>query len=323
MTHRMQKLSKKNTDLFKQLLGVDSEDETDNDADNCYMNSSGQHTCLITMCPLIENYVTLECGHSFNYDALFKDIYNHKKKFLTLESTRLSPLEIRCPYCRNIQKKLLPIKAGTPLVYGVNSSNDSIDKIHRRMKNVGEYYKIFHTYMNGMCCHGMNHDIPFSETDVICQSPKVMFNNLNHLVYCPEHFISTTKDIFTIEMKRLTKLVQMHKLAIETIKGAKKQAIVRKIKCLTIIRENMEEEIIKQTETHKEKEKSINKTKENDNKYNEWETAFDSTDKYSKKCRCFAYYTSGKKKDTRCENVSFNGQLYCNKHPMVYENYTK
>jgi len=64
--------------------------------------------CLITNETLKENYVTLECNHKFNYIPLFNDIKNHKKKFNNLEAFRLNQNEIRCPYCRHKQKKLLP-----------------------------------------------------------------------------------------------------------------------------------------------------------------------------------------------------------------------
>ena len=62
--------------------------------------------CLITGEPLVEHFVTLECNHSFNYVPLFNDIYNNKKKFNAMDSYILKCQEIRCPYCRNIQKNL-------------------------------------------------------------------------------------------------------------------------------------------------------------------------------------------------------------------------
>jgi hypothetical protein len=71
-------------------------------------DSDNNDVCLITNQPLTENYVTLDCNHKFNYMPLFNDIKNHKKKFNSLEAHRLGQNEIRCPYCRNKQKKLLP-----------------------------------------------------------------------------------------------------------------------------------------------------------------------------------------------------------------------
>ena len=71
-----------------------SEIEKDSNEDNSNM-------CLISQQPLENNHVTLNCGHKFNYDAIFNDVYNHKKKFMSLETSRLKSYQIRCPYCCN------------------------------------------------------------------------------------------------------------------------------------------------------------------------------------------------------------------------------
>ena len=83
-----------------------------------------QDMCMITHLPLTENSVKMECGHTFNYGPLFHDIFNHKTKFNVVEYRKLSYSEIRCPYCRNIQRTLLPYLDGNdvnyPKVHGVN-----------------------------------------------------------------------------------------------------------------------------------------------------------------------------------------------------------
>jgi len=78
------------------------EDNNKTEADN--------NLCLITNQPLKEFFVTMKCGHKFNYIPLFLDIKNHKQKYNSLEgnSSRLLIDEIRCPYCREKQKELLP-----------------------------------------------------------------------------------------------------------------------------------------------------------------------------------------------------------------------
>ena len=43
--------------------------------------------CLITNQPLTDKFVTMECGHKFNYIPLFNDLVNHKKKFNNMEGT--------------------------------------------------------------------------------------------------------------------------------------------------------------------------------------------------------------------------------------------
>jgi len=94
------------------------------DDENEFKTEEDDNLCLITKLPLTTNYVTMECGHKFNYIPLFKDIDNHKKNFNNMEgsSGRLAKNEIRCPYCRKKQPTLLPYyeNMGVPKVFGVN-----------------------------------------------------------------------------------------------------------------------------------------------------------------------------------------------------------
>ena len=317
----------KDKDLFKEFLDIDSDEDT----------TDINKICLITMNPLDESHITLECGHTFNYSAIFKDIYNHKKKFSRLERCQLSSREIRCPYCRNVQKNLLPVKQGAPLVYGVNTLNDTLHKITRKMRNVNLYYHNFHTYMSGMCCHGMSPKTVllssdgFIETDVICNNSKVMYNNMTGLVYCPQHNISTTNDILEQELTRLNHCIEQYKEIVDNNKGSKKQTAKRKMNSLTLVYNNMKEEQKILHTYHLEKQATLDVSNDidddkskssNDNQdesENEWETSVDYTNKYLSKCRCFAFYTSGVKKNTRCENVRVGNKLYCNMHPYIFE----
>ena len=85
---------------FYDQLNDDIDDECSDDLD----------TCLITYDQLLPDFVTMECGHKFNYAPLFNDVLNHKTKYNALEKNlgKLKYNEIRCPYCRNKQTTLLP-----------------------------------------------------------------------------------------------------------------------------------------------------------------------------------------------------------------------
>ena len=89
--------------------------------DDC---SDDCNTCLITYEPLLSDFVTMECGHKFNYTPLFNDVLNHKTKYNSLETSlgKLKHNEIRCPYCRNKQTTMLPYyeNKGFEKVNGVN-----------------------------------------------------------------------------------------------------------------------------------------------------------------------------------------------------------
>jgi histone H3/H4 len=91
-------------------------------------SSSNIKECLISNQPLNEKSITLKCGHSFNYEPLFNDIMNHKKKFNAMERNILREREIRCPYCRNIQTGLLPYyeELGLKKIHGVNFFDESL-----------------------------------------------------------------------------------------------------------------------------------------------------------------------------------------------------
>lgn len=313
-----------NIQLFKELLELESDEENNND---------DTKLCLITMLPLDDNHVTLECGHSFNYDPLFKDVYNHKKMFIRLESTPLKTQELRCPYCRKIQPKLLPVKTGCPLIYGVNSLNNKTEIISRKMKQPELYYYNFHTYTKGMCCYGIykNNILHngFIETTVTCFNKKVMYNNLNGLVYCADHNTEIICNIFNQEITRLNGLIEKYKQTMENMIGSKKQSAKKKMNSLVLICNNIKVVKLEIVTAYKEVQPYLgsiqnnDKTPSDDNlSDDELEKPFNDKNKYCQQCRCFAYYTSGAKKDTRCVNLGGFGignELYCAKHPYIFE----
>jgi hypothetical protein len=93
-----------NIDFYNELYkSLDIEEEDEYKLEN-------QNLCLITNKPLTNKYVKMNCGHTFNYIPLYHDIYNHKKKFNSMETSsgHLKINEIRCPYCRNKQEGVLP-----------------------------------------------------------------------------------------------------------------------------------------------------------------------------------------------------------------------
>lgn len=87
-------------------------------------NDDDKNKCLITNQDLIDKFITLNCGHKFNYIPLYNDILNHKKKFNYMEGSagKLGLSQIRCPYCRSKSEGVLPYyeELGLPKVNGVN-----------------------------------------------------------------------------------------------------------------------------------------------------------------------------------------------------------
>ena len=76
--------------------------------------------CLITNKQLEEDCVELICGHKFNYEPIFNEIKRQKTFHNSLEVTRLKKDEIKCPYCRKIQKGLLIHNEKFPKINKVN-----------------------------------------------------------------------------------------------------------------------------------------------------------------------------------------------------------
>jgi len=101
-------------DFYKELYESFDEKEPDSYDDKC----------LISNCSLVDKYVTMACGHKFNYVPLYHDLVNHRLKFNGMEGTAgsLKYGEIRCPYCRSKQTGILPFYEdfGLQKVIGVN-----------------------------------------------------------------------------------------------------------------------------------------------------------------------------------------------------------
>ena len=147
---------------------IDFYDELYKSLDENNTNDTGD-LCLISNLPLKDNFVTLNCKHNFNYDALYKEIYNQKIKMKTYNfyGDNLSKTEkqiimnsgknyfIKCPYCRNIQFDLLPDLENEelyPKVYGINTTNRAYIKYvedirqQRGFMHKGYFYDMFLTH---------------------------------------------------------------------------------------------------------------------------------------------------------------------------------
>jgi hypothetical protein len=111
-----------NIDFYSELLKLKSNLEEPQIKDDC------EDVCLISNTKLTDNYISLTCGHKFNYIPLYHDIYNHKTKYNMKETpyNKLKYYEIRCPYCRTKQNKLLPYypELISDKVHGVNYIDD-------------------------------------------------------------------------------------------------------------------------------------------------------------------------------------------------------
>ena len=97
--------------LFNELLKQELNNSSDDD----------DNICLISREPLNKIYITLECGHKFNYKNIYNEICIQKTKYNKKEVQKLTKNSIKCPYCRHVQNKLLPYVSGYKKIKFVNS----------------------------------------------------------------------------------------------------------------------------------------------------------------------------------------------------------
>ena len=173
--------------------------------------SNDDNECLITLMPLSDNHVTLECNHKFNYMPLYTEIFQQKfvyktyspnmmnrPDFLLLKKSK-SDFFIRCPYCRNMQFTIIPYypEFNVPKRYGINSIDSNYNEINTPyisniVKNdtFGSALIYANTdfglsYTKGKCCE-IIHDNYLKQ--VLCHNEYVIGIPETNLSYCHEHY---------------------------------------------------------------------------------------------------------------------------------------
>jgi hypothetical protein len=191
-------LNQSNNIFFEQLYNsLDSVDSN---------NSIEDDICLISFEKLKEPIITLDCGHKFNYGPIYNDVYNQKNKFNSME-VLLSVVpkdKIKCPYCRNINNKLLPYFKNL----GFEKKTD-VNWIACKLPN--SYYTKPHLYSE--CCGGEKYSddlfIPCNQYGKKIKEKK--YNTTEY--YCGLHK-KDFKDAFNIELKKHTSKLYKNKSSI-------------------------------------------------------------------------------------------------------------
>jgi len=214
-------------DFYKELynsLDYDSETETETETET----KTNTNICQITGSELKDKYITLECSHKFNYDALYTDICKQKFEFNSYTTDVLSNNDlkrikdsnvdyyIKCPYCRNIQLELLPYYEELPFTkkYGVNTSDTDYRVVRtsnfQSNSNNGPYtYKMYgYTFKKGICCKMVtknNKQIPCYNSyssELMTYDGLLKDWSIKH--YCPIHIREESKkNKIEIQKKKL------------------------------------------------------------------------------------------------------------------------
>jgi hypothetical protein len=215
-------------------LDYDSENE-----DNKNDKNDKKQICEISGLELKDRFVTLECNHTFNYDALYTEICKQKFDFQTYTMDTMSKKDIqairdkkidyfiKCPYCRNIQFTLLPHYDDLPFVkkYGVNTD----DPDFRVIKTFSSYnvssnhtFTLYgYPFSKGTCC----------KTNLINGKNVPCWQKYTTPIIAPDN---STKELCTIHVRPEVKefKLQIKKKIMEEKLLAKEQAKALKIKAL-------------------------------------------------------------------------------------------
>ena len=66
-----------------------------------------EEICLIDGTQLKDQFIELKCSHKFNYLSILNEV-KIQRKYNNLETQKLNPYQIKCPYCRIIHNGILP-----------------------------------------------------------------------------------------------------------------------------------------------------------------------------------------------------------------------
>ena len=234
-------------ELYK-MMDDNKEDENDN------LDNKDNKFCLISNTPLVEHFVTLTCSHKFNYIPLYKDILNHRKKYHNMERHSLRPHELRCPYCRSVQKGLLPYipELGLDKEHGVNFIDTSIqiavpssqllksvngkchfglcDSLQSQSQSQSQNM-VIDASQNVVIDHlgMMNESLPVIDNSYnvipICKNTQVVILDLDKKTYCYQHLYIAKKNYLAkakLELKQKMKYIQ--NLKKESLKKEKLEA---------------------------------------------------------------------------------------------------
>ena len=309
------------------------ENDTESDADDDSNLQGGR--CMITQSPLNIDYVTLECGHKFNYDAIFNDIYNHKKRFHELETSRLKGTQIRCPYCRNIQNCLLPCPSGKKMICGVNVSVNIPQEQVIHMRTPSMYWLNYRQFARGYCCHGVDNiaGLATSCTEVSCSDTMVIYNDVDERVYCKTHLKETLTHIFNNNIASAKKEIAKEKREVASI--VRQEKLLAKKKAALAEKQHIIQKTMAEIQAwHSSKmflvqtSNNMTSTPENVvvsqsmNIHNTGTTAAHTptnavtkTTGYEKPVnRCLAITVRHK---TRCASKAVKGCIYCSRHKAI------
>lgn len=164
-----------------------------------------QDKCLITSEPLTEHFVTLKCGHKFNYVPLYNDLINYKSKFMKMDTrNHLGTNQIRCPYCRCKQNNLLEYVniPSIKKVHGINYIDITISP--EKMPNVDHHG---FSVIGDPCAYSygkpLNSIGGYGEYNCYHKYVKIFYGD--NKPYCKTHYTKVMNEAVKLEAKKKLK----------------------------------------------------------------------------------------------------------------------
>jgi flagellar biosynthesis GTPase FlhF len=273
------------------------DDEEDNDDSNC----------MITGLPLTNNFVTLECKHKFNYDALYKEIYKQKFDFKTYKKEHLTKKQvqqvlnsgkdyfIKCPYCRNIQFTLLPYYENeNKPIYGINS--DEKQQQNTVTSNYS-YTKYGYIFSFGCKCHN----------EKCLRHLVTLFNSTNNIFYCSKHVgEELKKQKQAIKEQKIKQKQEQIKQKQEQIK--QKQEQIKQKQAIKEQKIKQKEEQIKQKQEQIKQKQAIK-----EQKIKQKQEQIKQKEEQKQTNKCSKILVSGINKGKQCSAKIFENGL-CKRH---------
>jgi hypothetical protein len=208
-------------DFYKELdevMNIKTDKHVDGEKD--------EEFCLITKTHLNDKFVTLSCGHSFNYTPLYNEIYTQIYVTNSYYSKKLKG-GFKCPYCRQIQHKVLPYYSdlNLPIICGINTEDIAFYLVKDKYNNL--VYNNELNFFDGICSY-------IDNTNEQCKQTLVILYKETNKCYCYSHIKDqklkhkkALKEKQKIELKEKQKILKEEKQnAIKELKAAQKAAIV-------------------------------------------------------------------------------------------------
>jgi hypothetical protein len=307
-------------ELYKSLDIQENDHKCDDD----------NNRCLITNEILTDKFFEMNCGHKFNYIALYKDLINHKQKFNLMESSKgqLKIDELRCPYCRNKHTGLLPYYEDLNLekVHGVNY----IDENKNYKYTTNSYKPCEYLTENVNYDASGNEPIESSvDTSLNCKFIKCMLygNKIHNLLnfgdekcYCYLHKKTVIKKYKKDKADKIKEEKIQAKIKLkEEVKKAKEEAKQKEKEAKQKIKDELKN-LVKEQKTNKKNIK-ISNTDEGENVVMGLICLPQITEKpkNTSKEECIEILKTGVNKGNKCGCKCYIGE-YCKRHYKLPNN---